>query len=45
MEGNQQSKATIQLEIEFLGRGALRKVLSLGFRITARKNARGKGTA
>ena len=35
----------IQLELEFVGRGAFRKVLSLGFRITARKNARGMGAA
>ena len=35
----------IKLELEFVGRGAFRKVLSLGFRITARKNARGKGAA
>ena len=42
-EINKQSD--VQLEIEFVGRGAFRKVLSLGFRITARKNARGKGTA
>jgi hypothetical protein len=38
-------ESDIQLEIEFVGRGAFRKVLSLGFRITARKNARGKGKA
>ena len=30
----------IQLELEFTGRGAYRKVLSLGFRITARKHAK-----
>jgi hypothetical protein len=42
-EINKQSD--IRLEIEFVGRGAFRKVLSLGFRITARENARGKGTA
>ena len=42
-EINKQSD--INLELEFVGRGAFRKVLSLGFRITARKNARGKGTA
>jgi hypothetical protein len=42
-EINKQSD--IHLEIEFVGRGAFRKVLSLGFRITARKNARAKGTA
>jgi Initiator Replication protein len=42
-EINKQSD--IQLEIEFVGRGAFRKVLSLGFRITARKSARGKGMA
>jgi hypothetical protein len=41
-EINKQSD--IQLELEFVGRGAFRKVLSLGFRITAR-NASGKGTA
>jgi plasmid replication initiation protein len=35
-EINKQSD--IRLEIEFFGRGAFRKVLSLGFRITARKN-------
>ena len=35
-EINKQSD--IQLELEFVGRGAFRKVLSLGFRITARKN-------
>jgi plasmid replication initiation protein len=29
----------IKLELEFTGRGAYRKVLSLGFRITARKHA------
>ena len=34
-EINKQSD--IQLEIEFVGRGTFRKVLSLGFRITARK--------
>ena len=38
-------ESDIKLELEFVGRGAFRKVLSLGFRITARKNARGKGTA
>ena len=32
----------IQLELEFTGRGAYRKVLSLGFRITARKQAKCK---
>jgi hypothetical protein len=42
-EINKQSD--IHLEVEFVGRGAFRKVLSLGFRITARKNARGEGTA
>jgi hypothetical protein len=42
-EINKQSD--IQLEVEFVGRGAFRKVLSLGFRIAARKNARDKGTA
>jgi hypothetical protein len=42
-EINKQSD--IQLEIEFVGRGAFRKVLSLGFRITARKNARAEGRA
>ena len=41
-EINKQSD--IHLEIEFVGRGAFRKVLSLGFRITARKNG-GKGKA
>jgi hypothetical protein len=41
-EINKQSD--VQLEIEFVG-GAFRKVLSLGFRITARKNARTEGTA
>jgi hypothetical protein len=41
-EINKQSD--IQLEIGFVGRGDFRKVLSLGFRITARKNAGGKGT-
>jgi hypothetical protein len=40
---NKQSE--IQLKIEFVGRGTFRKVLSLGFRITARKSVRGKGTA
>jgi hypothetical protein len=42
-EINKQSD--IELELEFVGRGAFRKILSLGFRITARKNARAKGTA
>ena len=42
-EINKQSD--IQLELEFVGRGAFRKVLSLGFRITERKNAGGKGAA
>jgi hypothetical protein len=42
-EINRQSD--IQLELEFVGRGAFRKVLSLGFRITARRNAKGQGTA
>jgi hypothetical protein len=42
-EINQQSD--IQLKIEFVGRGSFRKILSLGLRITARKNARGKGRA
>jgi hypothetical protein len=41
-EINKQSD--IQLELEFIGRGAFRKVLSLGFRITPRKNARGERT-
>jgi plasmid replication initiation protein len=36
-------ESDIKLELEFVGRGAFRKVLSLGFRITAGKNARGKG--
>jgi plasmid replication initiation protein len=35
----------IQLELEFTGRGTYRKVQCLGFRVTARKNARGKGAA
>jgi len=30
----------IQLELEFIGRGTYRKVLSLGLRITARKHAK-----
>jgi plasmid replication initiation protein len=30
----------IQLELEFIGRGTFRKILSLGFRITARKRAK-----
>jgi plasmid replication initiation protein len=30
----------INLELESTGRGAYRKVLSLGFRITARKHAK-----
>jgi hypothetical protein len=42
-EINKQSD--MQLKIEFIGRGSFRKVLSLGFRITARKNARGEGRA
>jgi Initiator Replication protein len=42
-EINKQSD--IQLKIEFVGRGTYRKILSLGFRITARTNARGKGRA
>jgi Initiator Replication protein len=42
-EINKQSD--IQLKIEFIGRGAFRKVLTLGFRIIARKSARGKGMA
>jgi plasmid replication initiation protein len=33
------NQSDIQLEIEFVGRGLFRKVLSLAFRITARKNA------
>jgi len=37
-EINKQSD--IQLELEFVGRGAFRKVLSLGFRVTARKHAK-----
>ena len=37
-------QSDIKLELEFVGRGAFRKVLSLGFRITARKNTRRKGT-
>jgi plasmid replication initiation protein len=36
-EINRQSD--IELKIEFVGRGTFRKVLSLGFRITARKSA------
>jgi plasmid replication initiation protein len=35
----------IQLELEFIGRGTFRKVLSLGFRITARRNAKRKQAA
>jgi hypothetical protein len=38
-------ESDIQLELQFVGRGAFRKVLSLGFRVTARKNARRKGAA
>jgi len=30
----------IQLELEFIGRGTFRKILSLGFRITAGKHAK-----
>ena len=37
-EINKQSD--IQLELEFVGRGAFRKVLSLGFRITTRKHSK-----
>ena len=37
-EINKQSD--IELELEFTGRGTYRKVLSLGFRITARKHAK-----
>ena len=33
-------ESDIELELEFTGRGAYRKVLSLGFRITARKHAK-----
>jgi hypothetical protein len=33
-------ESDIQLDLEFTGRGAYRKVLSLGFRITARKQAK-----
>jgi hypothetical protein len=39
------AKQYIVVSVGTLRRGAFRKVLSLGFRITARKNARGKGTA
>jgi len=42
-EINKQSD--IELKVEFVGRGTYRKILSLGFRITARENARGKGRA
>jgi Initiator Replication protein len=35
----------IKLELEFVGRGAFRKVLSLGFRITARKPRPNRGQA
>jgi Initiator Replication protein len=35
----------IQLELEFVGRGAFRKVLSLGFRITTRKPRPNRGQA
>jgi Initiator Replication protein len=38
-------ESDIKLELEFTGRGTHRKVQSLGFRITARKHARGKGAA
>ena len=33
-------ESDIQLELEFVGRGAFRKVLSLGFRVTPRKRAK-----
>jgi len=33
-------ESDIQLELEFVGRGAFRKVLSLGFRVTARKHGK-----
>jgi hypothetical protein len=42
-EINKQSD--IQLKIEFVGRGTFRKVLSLSFRITARKQVRAEGRA
>jgi plasmid replication initiation protein len=42
-EINKQSD--IELELEFVGRGKYRKVLSLGFRVTARKNAKRKQAA
>jgi plasmid replication initiation protein len=42
-EINKQSD--IQLKIEFVERGTYRKILSLGFRITARKSSAGKGKA
>jgi hypothetical protein len=34
------NQSDIQLKIEFVGRGTFRKILSLGFRISARKNQR-----
>ena len=37
-ETNEQSD--IKLEVEFVGRGVFRKVLSLGFRITSTKNSK-----
>jgi Initiator Replication protein len=38
-------ESDIKLELEFVGRGAFRKVLSLGFRITARKPRPNRGQA
>jgi hypothetical protein len=42
-EINKQSD--IHLELDFIGRGAFRKALSLGFRITARKPRPNRGQA
>jgi plasmid replication initiation protein len=42
-EINKQSD--IKLQLEFTARGAFRKVLSLGFRVTARKNPKRKQAA
>jgi hypothetical protein len=38
-------ESDIKLQLEFAGRGIYRKVLSLGFRITARKNPKRKQAA
>jgi hypothetical protein len=42
LSGKSTKESDIKLQLEFVGRGTYRKVQSLGFRITARKNTKRK---